>query len=199
MSTKVLARIFEPFFTTKPKGRGTGLGLATTYGAVKQCGGYIQVESAPGRGTTFTIYLPCTTNVAEEATMRAAPPAVRGHETILLVEDDAAVRTLTQRILRELGYRVLTAGSGAEALALADGHPTPIHLLLSDVVMPGLDGHQLAGQLATLHPETRVLYTSGYTEDTIIRRGVLNDNITLLPKPFSIQLLSETVRKALDG
>ena len=194
---EVKERIFEPFFTTKPKGLGTGLGLATTYGAVKQSGGHIQVYSEKGSGTTFRIFLPRAPLQAEVAA-RPEEPMLRGNETILLVEDDKEVRNLADRILCQLGYRVLTAGGAEEALLLAGRHQEPIQLLVSDVVMPGLNGRQLSEQLTQSHPEAKVLYTSGYTENAIVHRGVLDNGVAFLAKPYTARILGAKVREVLD-
>jgi two-component system, cell cycle sensor histidine kinase and response regulator CckA len=199
MSLEVKARVFEPFFTTKPKGRGTGLGLATTYGAVKQSGGHILIESEPGRGTTFRILLPRMTEpVSGEAAPAAAQPIPRGSEVVLVVEDDAEVRALASRILRSLGYRVIQAAFGEEAVAIAREHREPIDLLLTDVVMPGLNGRQVADLIAPIHPRCRVLYTSGYTDDAIVRHGVLDEGIAFVAKPYTPPVLGIKVREVLD-
>ena len=200
MTDEVKQHLFEPFFTTKPRGQGTGLGLATTYGAIRQSGGVIEVDSEPGRGTTFRIVLPAVTEDADGPT-RASPeppaPSVGGRETILVVEDDPGVREVAARALLSAGYRVLTAVSGEQALAMAAA-TEPIHLLLTDVVMPGMNGRELAARLLPLHTETRVLYTSGYAEDIIAHHGVLDAGVELLSKPYSIDVLVRRVRRVLD-
>jgi len=193
-------RIFEPFFTTKPKGKGTGLGLATVYGIVKQSGGSIWVYSEPGQGATFKIYLPRTDKTVAAAT--AAPPAsnrLGGTETILLVEDEEAVRMLTRVLLERHGYRVLVAADAEHALVIAAAETEPIHLLVSDVVMPGLSGPELYGQLAPLRPEMRVLFLSGYADETIVKRGALKSGTPFMQKPFTATALSAKVRELLDG
>jgi two-component system, cell cycle sensor histidine kinase and response regulator CckA len=190
-------RIFEPFFTTKPKGRGTGLGLATTYGAVKQSGGYIEVLSETGQGATFKVYFPQAPEQPENASP-ATEPLAHGTETLLVVEDDPDVRQIAVRILAQLGYRVLSAANGQEALPLAGRFEGTIHLLVSDVVMPGLNGRQLAEQLLRRRPSMKVLYTSGYTEETIVHRGVLEDGISFLTKPYTPRALGDKVRAVLD-
>ncbi len=199
MSPEVQARAFEPFFTTKEKSNGTGLGLATVYGIVKQHDGYIELKSALGEGTTVSIYLPRVEEPAAVAEPERAPAAAPGgSETILLVEDEDEVRELAREILEASGYTVIDAGSGAEALRVCRQHPDRVHLLLTDVVMPGMSGRELARQVATLRPETKVVYTSGYTDDALGHHGVLEPGIILLEKPFTPDSLLEAVRSALD-
>jgi PAS domain S-box-containing protein len=198
MNDDVQARIFEPFFTTKPAGSGTGLGLAMVYGAVEQNGGSIDVVSKPGRGSTFRIHLP------EKRGQQAARPELqtdlpRGSETVLLVEDEAAVREVTREQLESLGYRVLSCADAAEALAACAGRADPLHLLLTDVVMPGMNGRELAERLTQGRPGLRVLYTSGYGEDVIARHGVLEPGVLLLQKPYPLTKLAGLVRTALAG
>jgi nitrogen-specific signal transduction histidine kinase/ActR/RegA family two-component response regulator len=200
MDEATQARIFEPFFTTKQLGKGTGLGLATVYGIIKQSDGYIWVYSEPRMGSTFKIYLPrvdaeVSRDQAGDTTSR--PPS--GSETVLLVEDDRAVRLLTGEMLQMHGYEVLPARNGQEALDLVRGHNRPIHLLLTDVVMPQMSGRQLAESLAGIHPEIRVLYMSGYTDGVIAHHGVLDAEVAYLQKPFTADFLARKVREVLDA
>jgi two-component system, cell cycle sensor histidine kinase and response regulator CckA len=199
MSEETRARIFEPFFTTKGAGKGTGLGLSTVYGIVKQSGGNIWVYSEPGRGTTFKIYLPRATESSPAPGLpRKETTGVRGSETILLVEDEDPVRTLAGKVLRGLGYRVLEAKLGREALAVAQAHQGEIDLLLTDVVMPEYSGSELARQLADIRPAIRILFMSGYTDEAIIHHGVLESNIAYLQKPFTPDSMARKVREVLE-
>ena len=202
MDEATQAHLFEPFFTTKEVGKGTGLGLATVYGIVKQSGGYIWVYSEPGHGTTVKVYLPRVPGVAEAPAPSPAPAPreVRGgHETVLLVEDAAPVRALARRSLEAHGYRVLDASDGPGALELSARHGAPIDLLVTDVVMPGMSGRELAERLAPVRPGMKVLYTSGYTDDAMVRQGVLNAGVAFLQKPFVPDSLARKVREVLDG
>jgi len=191
--------IFEPFFTTKEKGRGTGLGLATVYGIVKQAGGHIWLYSEPGQGTTFKIYLPRTTAPAETSPAPSLPAPPGGFETILVVEDEPAVRTLAVQVLRGRGYQVQEAINGEEALRLVKGHEREIALLITDVIMPQMNGKELADRLQGIHPDLKILYASGYTENTIVHHGVLEPGVTFLSKPYTPTTLARKVREILDS
>ena len=199
MDEKTRARVFEPFFTTKEKGKGTGLGLSTVYGIVKQSGGLIWLYSEPGAGTTFKVYLPRVDSQPHAGTVTEEPRRVRGSETILLAEDEAALRKLTREILERHGYRVLEAEDAPHALELAASYKETIHLLLTDVVMPVMSGRVLALKLAESHAETRVLFVSGYTDDAIVRHQVLEAGTAFLQKPYSSSKLTHKVREVLDG
>ncbi len=199
MDEATRARIFEPFFTTKGPGQGTGLGLSTVYGIVQQSQGCIGVESAVGRGTRVTMLLPQVTAGAGAGDAAPTATAGSGTETILLVEDNAGLRKLAARCLAPAGYTVLQAATGEEALRLVARREAPVHLLLSDVVMPGMSGRHLAEQLAQTRPGTKVLYMSGYTDDTIVRHGVLNAQVPFLNKPFTAAALLRKVREVLDS
>jgi CheY-like chemotaxis protein len=199
MDAQTKAHIFEPFFTTKEMGKGTGLGLAMVYGIVTQTGGFIEVASESGRGTTVTIYLPqAATGGVEPAT---APP-VRTHgagETILLVEDEPTVRGFAREILKINGYQVLEAAKGEEALRLCGQCEVPIHLLLTDVVMPGMSGRQLADRARAVRSDMKVLFMSGYTDDEVLRHGVSSAGTGFLQKPFAPDVLARKVREVLDS
>jgi len=199
MDADTRTRIFEPFFTTKEKGRGTGLGLSTVYGIVKQSGGYIWVYSEPGQGTTFKLYFPRVDAPAESPAPPRAAATLAGTETILLAEDDEMLRPLAKGLLDKLGYTVLEAENAERALERAQSHAGPIHLLLADVVMPGLSGRELARRLAHTRPDTRVLYVSGYTDDAIVRHGMLEPGLHFLQKPFTPDSLGRKVREVLDA
>jgi PAS domain S-box-containing protein len=199
MTPEVRERVFEPFFTTKEKGKGTGLGLSTVYGIVKQSGGNIWVYSEPGYGTTFKIYLPRLDELLKrEREMKIVEESPRGNETILVVEDEEKVLMMVAEILREQGYKILGAPRGENALLIAGQHKGPIHLMVTDVVMPGMNGRELAGRLAPLHSEMKVLYMSGYTDDAIVHHGVLEKGINFIQKPFTVAGLASKVRQVLD-
>jgi two-component system, cell cycle sensor histidine kinase and response regulator CckA len=200
MDDKTKARIFEPFFTTKEKGRGTGLGLSTVYGIVKQSGGTVWVYSETGKGSVFKVYFPQMQDDAEfPKPVLVETPVPRGSETILLVEDEDVVRGLARKILEQAGYYVLDTRSGDEAIRLCHELPGPIHLLLTDVVMPEKSGKEIAECLAKLRPLTRVLYMSGYTDDAIVHHGVLDSDVEFIQKPFTPVALARRVREVLDA
>jgi len=197
MSEEVKQRIFEPFFTTKDIGKGTGLGLATVFGIVKQSGGHVGVYSEVGHGTTFKIYLPSVDEIVPEL-QKTTVTDTTGTETILVVEDDAALRTMVRLTLQGKGYTLLEAPGGEEAIGLCESHEGPIHLLISDVVMPSMGGQQLGEQIKARRPETRILFVSGYTDDAVVRHGVLQAKVHFLQKPFTLDALSRKVRALLD-
>jgi CheY-like chemotaxis protein len=197
MDRETIAHIFEPFFTTKQVGQGTGLGLATVYGIVKQNGGYINVSSEPGLGATFSIYLPRHQGPVETTQIPGPAGSVGGPETILLVEDEPGILNIGALMLEKLGYAVLPAGTPAEALKIARQHPAQIHLLMTDVVMPKMNGRELAREILALHPDIKLLYMSGYTSDVIATHGVLDQGVHFIQKPFSSQTLDAKVREAI--
>jgi two-component system cell cycle sensor histidine kinase/response regulator CckA len=200
MDAVTQSRIFEPFFTTKGPGKGTGLGLATVYGVVKQSGGYIYVYSEVNRGTTFKIYLPQVVGEVDKLAVDKRPEKVgKGTETILIVEDEQSVRDLVRDYLRTAEYSVLEAVDGIQGQIVAAGHPGPIHLLITDVVMPHLSGPELATKLAVSRPDMKVLFVSGYTDDTVFRHGVLEGGVAFLQKPFNLAALSQKIREVLSG
>jgi CheY-like chemotaxis protein len=200
MDAETVAHIFEPFYTTKGSTSGTGLGLATVYGIVKQSGGYIWVYSEPGKGSSFKVYLPRVDELAEAPqAARKQTRARKGTETILLVEDEPAVRELTRMVLAAQGYSVVEAQNAEDAERLSENHGTQIHLLLTDVVMPGVSGRELAKRITARHPKMRVLYMSGYTHNVIAGSGTLETGIAFLQKPFTPAGLVDKVRDVLDG
>lgn len=200
MSAETLTRIFEPFYTTKEVGKGTGLGLSMVYGIVKQSGGYVWVYSEPNRGTTFKIYLPRVDQPAEGTAIDKQPVNVmRGTETILLVEDDPQLRQLSSSVLAHCGYNMLTASTPEEGLAICEANHNEIRLLVTDVVMPRMNGRQLAERISMKHPKIRVLYISGYTDNAIVHYGVLDPGLWFLPKPFTLSSLVAKVREVLDS
>jgi CheY-like chemotaxis protein len=200
IAPEILPRIFEPFFTTKEAGKGTGLGLATVYGIVKQHQGWIEVESQVGRGTRFNVFLPATSQTVACSTPVVAPTAARGRgETILIAEDDPALRRLAARILRNLGYEVLEASSGVEAIAVWEQHGRKVSLLLTDLVMPdGLTGRELAKQMGTREVGLKVIYCSGYSPELRETAFIFREGTNFLQKPYPAARLAETVRRCLD-
>ena len=197
MDAETASRVFEPFFTTKEDGKGTGLGLAIVYGIVQQNGGAIELDTQPGRGTTFTVHLPLA-RAADEAVSTVDEEAIRqGTETVLLVEDEAPVRVILRRTLEAAGYEVLAAASGAEALDISRHRPEKIHLLLTDVLMPGMNGVALSQIVAAERPSTRVLFMSGHPKETFSRHGLDAASVRLLRKPFSATVLCRELREVL--
>jgi PAS domain S-box-containing protein len=203
MDGRTQARLFEPFFTTKAQGQGTGLGLSTVYGIVKQSGGYIWVFSELGRGSTFKVYLPRVASETESPLAAQSQPRLPevpgGRETLLIVEDQAEVRRLTEKVLKARGYTVLVAENGPEALRMAEQHAGPIDLLLTDVVMPQMSGREVGMLLGAVRPKLKVLYLSGYADESIVHRGVLEPGLAFLQKPFSPESLARKVREMLDA
>ena len=202
MSQEIQSKIFDPFFTTKPVGQGTGLGLATVYGIVKQTGGFITVDSEVGKGTSFNIYLPRLRIDAVAAPAEAAPAAARdvtGQDTILLVEDEEAVRSFAARALRMRGYNVLEAGGGEEALEIVRSDQQTIHLVITDVVMPSMDGPTMVRHVKQLKPDLRVIFMSGYAEEAFRRNDQSSEDIHFLPKPFGLKQLAAKVKEVLSA
>ena len=199
MDAATRARIFEPFFTTKEKGKGTGLGLSIVYGIVKQNGGEVRVYSEPGHGATFKIYLPAIEGAAEEARVEVSRRTASATGTILLVEDEDQVRKLAHTILKKQGYEVLVAAGGAEAEKLLQEHPGGIDLLLTDVVMPGMGGVELAARIMAARPGIKVLYMSGYTDSGIVQQGFLREDTPYIQKPFTSAGLGRKVREVLEA
>ena len=200
MDEEIQAHLFEPFFTTKGIGRGTGLGLSTVYGIVKQNEGFIKVTSEAGKGSTFKIYLPRPVERTIDAARRVAEAkrVAFGRETVLLVEDQSEILTLCQAILENLGYRVLSAGTPGTAVQMAEKQPEGIQLLITDVVMPEMNGPDLARRLRAIYPNLRCLFMSGYTADIIAHKGILDKGVHFIQKPFSVKELASKVRQALD-
>jgi CheY-like chemotaxis protein len=198
MDEATKTKIFEPFFTTKAVGKGTGLGLATVHGIVKQSQGHIAVYSELNAGTTFKVYLPSVSNAEDVVANPSALAAPKGNETILLVEDEDAVRNLAKQILKTCGYHVLSAANGSDAIQQSQSHPGPIHILISDVVMPHMGGRELAERIIGMRPECKLLFLSGYTNDAVIRHGVLDAEYAFLQKPFTPALLAQKVRHVLN-
>jgi len=200
MDAETQSHIFEPFFTTKTMGQGTGLGLATVYGIVRQSGGYIWVYSEPGQGTTFKIYLP---RVEEPLESSEPKPSVvidlKGREIVLLVEDDHALREVISRGLKKFGYKILEAANGGEALLICEKQKGPIDLLLTDVVLPQMSGRELAERLRSFRADMKVLYMSGYTENAIVNNGILKENVGFLQKPFKVNVLVQKIREIMDA
>ena len=199
MSPEVRARVFEPFFTTKEQGRGTGLGLAVVHGIVSQSGGGIEVYSEAGRGTTFRVYLPTASGAVEPTVSQAQEGPAHGSETVLVVEDEESIRRLSTRALRSHGYRVLQACDGEDALALLHRYGGAVDILVTDVVMPRMDGRTLAEQMKVLMPGVKVLYTSGYTDDAVVRHGLLQAEVAFLSKPYTPKALLRKIRQVLEG
>jgi two-component system cell cycle sensor histidine kinase/response regulator CckA len=201
MDAETQAHIFEPFFTTKEQGKGTGLGLATVYGVVKQSGGYVWVYSEPGHGTTFKVYLPSIDSEGAPKGSKhlgGSSSLPRGSEVVLLVEDEEGVRELAQEYLRMSGYKVLTAHDGHTAVEAVSMHDGPIHLLMTDVVMPGISGRELAARVSAIRPGIKILYMSGYTDRAIMHHGALEPRAPLLQKPFTLAMLAAKLREILD-
>jgi CheY-like chemotaxis protein len=201
MDRETQAHIFEPFYTTKEVGKGTGLGLATVYGAVKQNNGFINIYSEPGHGTTFSIYLPRDTTIksSQSTVVGPAEPIPRGEETILMVEDDTAILNVASMMLEEQGYTVLKADTPSKAIELAREHHDEIHLLITDVIMPEMNGRDLAKNIITIYPHLKHLFMSGYTADVISHHGVLDESVHFIQKPFSLPKIAAKVREVLDG
>ena len=197
ISPDVQERMFEPFFTTKGVGKGTGLGLSTVYGIVNQSGGYLLCNSEPGRGTSFSIYLPRIHDDLSEEVPSQADWLLGGSETILIVEDEDALRESMSEFLTGLGYTILTAGSGQQALAIASRFKQPIQLMITDIVMPKMSGHELAQMLGSIRPAMKTVFMSGYIDDAIVRHGVEVEGVVFLQKPFGLAVLARKLRELL--
>jgi len=191
-------QMFEPFFTTKAPGKGTGLGLATVYGIVKQSAGFILAQSEVGHGSCFTIHLPLVSDVPSGTSARSSVALRHGNETVLIVEDVIGLRRLIARTLESAGYNVLTAATGDEALRLLEQYENPVHLMVTDVVMPGMSGRVLAERLERIRPGMKVLYMSGYTDDVIVRHGISEEKMPFVSKPFGTMDLLRRIREVLD-
>lgn len=200
MDKETLGKVFEPFFTTKDLGKGTGLGLSTVYGIVRQNNGFINIYSEPNRGTTFKIYLPRHAAKHEQVARQPADgAAAKGVETVLLVEDEPSILAMTRRMLERLGYTVLSANTPGEAIRTAEKYPGDIHLLMTDVIMPEINGRELAKNILVLYPNLKRLFMSGYTANVIACHGVLDEGVHFIQKPFSMQVLASKVREALSA
>jgi CheY-like chemotaxis protein len=199
MDREIQARIFEPFFTTKPKGEGTGLGLSTVFGIVKQNSGLVNVYSEPGQGTTLRIYLPAYEGGDDEMVMDIVDQCPKGTETLLVVEDEKKILKFCKQFLSDLGYRVISFSAPEKAVRYLEKNTWPIDLLISDVVMPGMNGEELRKHVETLRPGVKCLFMSGYTHNVMVQRGVFPETIELMQKPFSIVELANRVRRALDS
>jgi CheY-like chemotaxis protein/anti-sigma regulatory factor (Ser/Thr protein kinase) len=199
MDETTRGQVFEPFFTTKPEGKGTGLGLATVYGIVKQNHGFIDVDSEPGRGTTFEVYLPRFAGKAERPAEEVEQRPLTGTETVLLVEDEPALLQIVRETLGSLGYTVLAASSPGDAILLCEAHPGEIHVLVTDVVMPTMNGNELRGRLERMKPGLRTLFMSGYTANTVTHRGIVDADLFFIQKPFTREALASKIREALQG
>jgi PAS domain S-box-containing protein len=198
MSKELMEHMFEPFFTTRERGKGTGLGLSTVYGIVKQSGGYVRAQSEPGQGSAFRIYLPCARVGSGKPAARSGKARLaKGRETVLVVEDELAVRQVVAATLRSCGYKVLEARSGEEAMRRLRRHEGPLHLLLTDLVMPRMNGRKVADSVRTLYPEVKVVFMSGYTDDALLRHGVSDTQGSFLQKPFTMETLTQEVREVL--
>lgn len=199
IADEVRARMFEPFYTTKEWGRGTGLGLSMVYGAVKQAGGLIDVKTEVGRGTTFRVYLPRVDEMPESLSAELRDCRLPGGcETVLLVEDETVVRDMTLKLLKRLGYRAMAAANGTEALEIVSRHREGIDLLMTDVVMPKMNGRELAEKIAVRYPSIKVLFSSGYTEDIIARHGIADERFNFISKPFTPMALAKRIREVLE-
>jgi CheY-like chemotaxis protein len=200
MDKDLISHIFEPFFTTKEQGKGTGLGLSTVYGIVKQNNGFIDIDSEPGQGTSFSIYLPRNVGPRSRTVAKVdALPAPRGQETILVVEDETSILEIVTEMLAGQGYSVLSASTPGEAISVAREHGGEIHLLMTDVVMPEMNGRDLAKNLLSLYPRIKRLFMSGYTSDVIAHHGVLDEGVHFIQKPFSLPIMASKVREVLDS